>query len=300
MPFSLFSLAQLPAPLAQLPAPLLAALALLPLLLAAAALCRGARAPALSASFAAFKVKSVAVANHGARPVVFITLPVSTAALPTGAHVKVRALINGEETTRSYTPTRFHAGECELMVRVYKDGPMSTHLAALRPGDSLRMMGPTGLERSGARGPGSFSRGERAWEGMRHVGLISGGTGITPMLQIANHVLQDPADATRLSLVSFTSSVEDIALEDTLLALAAGSAGALRVTFAASAASAAELAARPHARKASMRSLSPAGLAALLGLPPGARTMGCGCGPDGFVLAAKKLLAPAFENVIVW
>ena len=295
LPAALEQLRALPAPLLALLLPSLAAAAA-----AAAAACRARRAPALSSAYAAFPIKSRTVANHGARPVVFLTLPVSTASLPTGAHVKVRATINGEETTRSYTPTRFHAGECELMVRVYAGGPMSTHLAALRPGDSLRMMGPTGIERYGERGPGSFSRGERVWEGMRHVGLISGGTGITPMLQIANHVLQDPADATRLSLVSFTSSVEDIALEDTLLALAAGSAGALRVTFAASAASAAELAARPHARLASMRSLSPAGLAALLGLPPGRRTMVCVCGPDGFVLAAKKLLAPAFENVIVW
>jgi ATP-dependent Clp protease protease subunit len=41
---------------------------------------------------------------------------------------------------------------------------MTQHLARLRVGDALEMKGPTGLERYGERGPGSFSRGERAWD----------------------------------------------------------------------------------------------------------------------------------------
>ena len=111
---------------------------------------------------------------------------------------------------------------------------MSTHLGGLRVGDAVEMIGPTGIERYGARGPGTFSRGAQEWRGISQVALVSGGTGITPMLQIANHVLRDPRDATRLSLVSFTTTAADIMLEDALRALAAASAGALTLTFVAS------------------------------------------------------------------
>ena len=73
-------------------------------------------APALSRLYAPFPVVSRRVVNGGDRAVIFLVLKVSTAHLPTGAHVKVRATIGGEVVVRSYTPTRFNGGECELMV----------------------------------------------------------------------------------------------------------------------------------------------------------------------------------------
>ena len=262
---------------------------------------RGASRPHLTREFRRFPVIAREVANGGDRPVIFLTLGVSTAGLPTGAHVKLRAAVGGAEVVRSYTPTRFHRGECELMFRVYEKGPMTTHLAALRVGDSVEMMGPTGLERYAPNGPGTFARGSsQEWSGITHVGLVSGGTGITPMLQIANHVLQDPGDATRLALLSFTTTPADIMLEGTLRDLAAGSAGALSLTFVASHATDEELRARPGLVRASMRALDADALAALLALPRGPTTRGCVCGPDGFAKHAKALLAERFENVLVW
>lgn len=260
------------------------------------------RAPELTKAYQPFSVIAREVVNHGERPVIFLTLHVSTASLPTGAHVKLRATLGGEVVHRSYTPTRFHKGECEIMFRVYAGGPMSSHLASLRVGDVVEMQGPTGLERYGSHGTGTFSRGAHVWRGVTHVAMVSGGTGITPMLQIANSVLQDPAgDPTRLSLVSFTSSVADIMLGDTLRALAAGSRGALRLTFAASAATDDELLQHTDVRRASMRALSGDALAKLLGVPRGAGTVVCVCGPSGFAAHAKEALEPLFPgNVIVW
>ena len=240
------------------------------------------------------------VANRGERPVIFLTLGVSTASLPTGAHVKVRAVINGEVVVRSYTPTRFHKGLCELMFRVYTPGPMSTHLAQLRVGDAVEMKGPTGLERYD--GPGAFSRGDATWRGVTHVGLVAGGTGITPMLQIANHVLQDGADPTKMSLLSFHNTYADILLSDTLRGLAAGSRGALALKFVCTHAEERDVkcAARDVVR-ASMRKLSGEALVKLLGLPTGEGTVVCLCGPDGFVQHARGLLEPAFGGrIIVW
>jgi len=277
------------------PLHVLAAAALL--LVAVLALALARRPPALSRTWARFPIIARRVVTTGARPVIFLTVRVSTASLPTGAHVKVRATIDGVAEIRSYTPTKFDGGVCELMFRVYENGPMSSHLGGLRVGDAVEMIGPTGLERYGERGPGSFSRGAQAWRGMTHVALVSGGTGITPMLQIANHVLGDPRDATRLALVSFTTSADDVMLEDTLRGLAAASRGALALTFVASA----RKPARADVATGSMRELTPEGLAKLLGVPAGPTTMVCVCGPDGFCERAKELLAAGgFANVIVW
>jgi len=277
---------------------LAAAAALAALLLALRALARARRATALTPAFQPFTVVSRRVVNPlSPRPVVFLTLRVSTASLPTGAHVRVRARLRGALVARSYTPTRFDAGECELMVRVYAGGPMSTHLAALRAGDALEMCGPTGLERYGPAGV--FSRGAREWRGITHVGMLAGGTGSTPMLQIANAVVADAADATRLALVAFSTGADDVLLEPELRALEARARGALRVTFAASALRAGE--ARAGLVAASMRALAPRDLAALLALPAARSTMVCVCGPDGFVERAQELLREAgYENVLVW
>jgi cytochrome-b5 reductase len=222
--------------------------------------------PRLTREFQRFRVCGRVVANpESERPVVFLTLPVSTAELPTGAHVKLRvAHEDGRLLTRSYTPTRFNAGLCEIMFRVYPHGFMTPSLALLRVGDTVEMMGPTGLERYGSHGPGTFSRSERVWRDISHVGMISGGTGITPMLQIANHVLHDPRDATQLSLVSFTNTVADIMLGETLRALAAASDGRLRLTFVASSATEEELMGNRDVVRGSMRTLSADKLAGLI------------------------------------
>ena len=257
--------------------------------------------PTLSPDFRSFPVVARLVANKGDRPVIFLTLGVSTASLPTGAHVKIRAVIGGAVVVRSYTPTKFHKGLCELCFRVYPGGPMSTFLAQLRVGDSVEMKGPTGLERYGEEGPGTLSRGGASWRGVGHLALVAGGTGITPMLQIANHVLQDGADATQMSLLSFHNSYEDILLSGTLRGLAAGSGGGLRLKFVCSNVGGKELLAHGDVARGSMRALSGKQLAALLGVPQGAGTVVCLCGPDGFVQRARELLEPLFPgNVIVW
>jgi len=280
----------------------LAALGLLGVVLVCAALLLAsrlvARPPALSPSWAKFRVTARSLATRGSRPVVFLTVRTSTAALPTGAHVRVRARVGGELVSRSYTPTRFDAGECELAFRVYPGGPMSTHLAALRVGDAVEMLGPTGLERYGPA-PGAFSRGSRAWRGIETAVLLGGGTGITPLLQVTNAVLQAAHDATRLRLVAFASDADDFMLEDRLRALAAGSRGQLSLTFASSRAP--PRGAPADVVHAGVRALDARGLAALIGVPPGPRVMACVCGPDGFVERAKELLAEAgYDNVLAW
>jgi len=175
---------------------------------------------------------------------------------------------------------------------------MSNYLAGLRVGGTLEMRGPTGLERYGSKGPGTFTRSEREWSGITHIAMISGGTGVTPMLQIINHVLQDKLDPTHVSLLSFTTAVSDFLLKDELEELKEGSNGRFMFQFVCSRAAPGG----PHKNifLGSMRNLKADMLVELLGVPTGDTTMVCICGPDGFTDHAKTLCKQHFTNVLIW
>ena len=124
------------------------------------------------------------------------------------------AMINGELVTRPYTPVTSddEIGYFDLVIKVYKrgvhpkfpeGGKMSQYLDALNIGDSIDCRGPSGKVVYKGRGvfdvkePGK-PREERC---VRSVGLIAGGTGITPMLQIIKAILKDPEDNTKVTLL---------------------------------------------------------------------------------------------------
>ena len=168
----------------------------------------------LTRKFQKFKViKKRMITTETAKPVMFLTVGVSTDSLPIGAHVKIQRKVKGETIARPYTPTRFTRGECELMIKAYPHGAMSTYLHSRKPGDYIEMAGPTGLHRYSPQGPGTFSYSKKTWHGIKYIGMLAGGTGITPMLQIANHILQDPADSTIVSLISFNTLPADVLLQ---------------------------------------------------------------------------------------
>lgn len=97
---------------------------------------------------------------------------------------------------------------------------MSQHLAAMKVGDSILMKGPKGhLE---YLGKGKFTitkRGETTTYRKKKIGMIAGGTGITPMLQIISAVLKNPNDHTELHLIFANQSEEDILLRKELEAI---------------------------------------------------------------------------------
>ncbi|KAL5975287.1 hypothetical protein ACLOJK_031966 [Asimina triloba] len=55
----------------------------------------------------------------------------------------------------------------------------------------------------------------------KHIGMIAGGTGITPMLQVIEAILKNPDDFTRVSLLYANISPDDILLKEKLDMLAA-------------------------------------------------------------------------------
>ncbi|KAG1085796.1 hypothetical protein G6F40_014103 [Rhizopus arrhizus] len=92
--------------------------------------------------------------------------------LPIGQHVSVMAEINGKQISRSYTPTSSNddRGHFDLLVKSYPSGNISRLFSELKIGDELSVRGPKG----------NFIYTPNM---CRAIGMIAGGTGITPMLQ---------------------------------------------------------------------------------------------------------------------
>ena len=112
--------------------------------------------------------------------------------LPVGRHVTVRATIDGELVTRSYTPTsgNLQQGHFDLLVKVYapnaqhpRGGKMSQHLGYMKVGDSVTMKGPVGHVTY--LGRGQLKVGSRTMRVNNFV-MVAGGTGITPMYQVTS------------------------------------------------------------------------------------------------------------------
>lgn len=52
-------------------------------------------------------------------------------------------------------------------------------------------------------------------------GMLAGGTGVTPMYQVANAILKNPADKTKITLLFANVSADDILIEEELTNLQA-------------------------------------------------------------------------------
>jgi len=156
--------------------------------------------------------------------------------LPTGQHVFLSAKVDGKLVVRPYTPTSCDEdlGKMDLVVKVYpagvhpkfpEGGKLTQHLDKLQLGDTIDVRGPSG--RLVYEGLGAFRiRDEKDRVGpgkqvrAKQVNMIAGGTGITPMLQLARAVFRDPADTTQLALLFANQTEEDILLREELEQLA--------------------------------------------------------------------------------
>uniref|UniRef100_D8PK57 NADH-cytochrome b5 reductase n=2 Tax=Schizophyllum commune (strain H4-8 / FGSC 9210) TaxID=578458 RepID=D8PK57_SCHCM len=129
--------------------------------------------------------------------------------LPIGQHISVSAEINGKDIMRSYTPISSDddRGRFDLLIKAYEKGNVSRYFSLLKVGDKVRIKGPKGAF---TYSPGLAS----------HVGMIAGGTGITPMLQVVKAALKDANDKTKLTLIYANVNYEDILLKKEIDALA--------------------------------------------------------------------------------
>jgi cytochrome-b5 reductase len=136
--------------------------------------------------------------------------------LPIGQHISVAANLpvasasgstETKEIVRSYTPISSDedAGYFDLLIKAYPTGNISKYVASLNIGQSLKVRGPKGAM---VYTPNM----------VRHFGMIAGGTGITPMLQIIRAIVRGRAsgDETEVDLLFANVNEEDILLRGDL------------------------------------------------------------------------------------
>lgn len=167
---------------------------------------------------------------HGSQPLDQFTLtrfpasyrfklpsPNSILGLPIGQHISIGAHLpqpdgTTKEIVRSYTPVSgdHQPGYFDLMIKSYPQGNISKYMASLEVGRTARVRGPKG----------AFIYTPNM---VRHFGMIAGGTGITPMLQIIRAIARGRAsgDRTEVDIIFANVTQEDILLKDDLDSLAA-------------------------------------------------------------------------------
>ncbi|KAK7328378.1 hypothetical protein VNO77_22483 [Canavalia gladiata] len=163
-----------------------------------------------------FKLQDTARVSHNTQLFRFSFDPTKKLGLDVASCIITRAPLGPDAegkpkyVIRPYTPISDpdSKGYFDLLIKVYPEGKMSQHFASLKPGDVVEVKGP--IEKL------------RYTPNMKkHIGMIAGGTGITPMLQVIEAVLKNPDDKTQISLLYANVSPDDILLKQKLDILAA-------------------------------------------------------------------------------
>mmetsp|Transcript_12788 Transcript_12788/g.16193 ORF Transcript_12788/g.16193 Transcript_12788/m.16193 type:complete len:138 (+) Transcript_12788:436-849(+) len=88
---------------------------------------------------------------------------------------------------------------------------MSQHLDSLSIGDTIEMKGPKGHLNYLGRGKFTVKLMRKPLEARKakHSGMIAGGTGITPMLQVLHAIFLDSKDSSTTASLLFANQTED-------------------------------------------------------------------------------------------
>jgi len=174
------------------------------------------------AAFQDFELKEKTVISHNVAIYRFaLPKPNSILGLPIGQHISIAANIEGKEIVRSYTPISgdHQPGYFDLLIKSYPTGNISKYMASMTVGQTIKVRGPKGAM---VYTPNM----------VRHFGMIAGGTGITPMLQIIRAIIRgrEAGDRTEVDLIFANVNKEDILLKEDLDELAAKDRG-IRVHY---------------------------------------------------------------------
>ncbi|KAI6186959.1 Cytochrome-b5 reductase [Aphelenchoides besseyi] len=156
------------------------------------------------------------------------------AGLLPGEHIQMSAIIDGKSVTRKYTPASDDevVGCVDFVIKVYfanqhpnypKGGVFSQYLEGLDIGDTVEFSGPVTRIVYIEFGDFKIRKLGQTTTSFKHfnsLGILVGGTGITPSLQIINHILKNPEDRTDIWMLFANNSPQDVLLKDKLDALA--------------------------------------------------------------------------------
>lgn len=172
--------------------------------------------------FQEFELKEKTIVSHNVAIYRFaLPSPTSILGLPIGQHISIGATLpqpdgTEKEIVRSYTPISgdHQPGFFDLLIKSYPTGNISKHMASLAVGQTIKVRGPKG----------AFVYVPNM---VRHFGMVAGGTGITPMLQVVRAIIRGrtQGDTTQVDLIFANVSQEDILLKEDLDSLAAADQG---------------------------------------------------------------------------
>ncbi|GCB65319.1 NADH-cytochrome b5 reductase 3-like [Scyliorhinus torazame] len=165
--------------------------------------------------------------------------------LPVGKHVYLSARIDGNLVVRPYTPVSSDdtKGYVDLVVKIYfkgvhpkfpEGGKMSQYLEDLKVGDTIHFRGPSGLLTYNGKGKFAIQPDKKSPPETKYakkLGMIAGGSGITPMLQLINAVMKDHEDPTMCYLLFANQTEKDILLRDDLEEIQARHADRFRLWY---------------------------------------------------------------------
>ncbi|CAK4649317.1 hypothetical protein LEN26_015549 [Aphanomyces euteiches] len=118
-----------------------------------------------------------------------------------GQHLKIRVTINGKLYERAYTPVSpiNQKHTVDILIKIYPDGIVTSHLATLPIGSMVDLIGPQGSFGYTDIGTISISS---VTHSISHIAMIAAGSGITPMQSVIKAVMQGNVfDKTKLSLI---------------------------------------------------------------------------------------------------
>jgi NAD(P)H-flavin reductase len=107
------------------------------------------------------------------------------------------------QIVRAYTPISFDQHGFDILVKRYPNGTVSRMIHNTPVGSTLSIRGPIRTL-------------EYKQNAYPQIGMVAGGTGITPMYQLIRHILSDPSDKTIISLVYANNRLQDILLKKEL------------------------------------------------------------------------------------
>jgi cytochrome-b5 reductase len=159
--------------------------------------------------------------------------------LPIGKHISLSAMIKNpidaadspKLISRQYTPISSDyntRGHFDLLIKVYRKrehpqfpegGWMSQYLDSMNIGDVIDVKGPNGRIEYMEKGRLRVSQNQIK---VSQIAMIAGGTGITPMYQVIQHILitRLGRDKTKVSLLYGNQTQADILMRETLEELA--------------------------------------------------------------------------------
>lgn len=116
----------------------------------------------------------------------------------------------GSNVIRPYTPVSDvnQKGTIEFIIKTYPEGKFSKHVYDLKPNDTVSFKGPIVKWK---------------WEPnqFKHISLIGGGSGITPLYQLLHEITKNPNDKTKVDLFYGSLTTDDILMKKEIDKIAA-------------------------------------------------------------------------------